>query len=65
MKKYSCQKESKTLIKKVKVKLLSRVLLFATPWSVACEVPPTMEFSRQEYWSGLLLPFVIIMKIHV
>ena len=37
----------------VKVKLLSRVQLFATPWTVAHQAPPTMEFSRQEYWSGL------------
>ena len=35
------------------VKLLSRVWLFATPWTVAHQAPPTMEFSRQEYWSGL------------
>ena len=34
-------------------KLLSRVQLFATPWRVAYEVPPSMEFPRQEYWSGL------------
>ena len=34
---------------KVKVKLLSRVRLFATPWTVAYEAPPSMEFSRQEY----------------
>ena len=39
--------------KKVKVKLLSRVWLFVTPWTVAYEVPPSMEFSRQEYCSGL------------
>ena len=36
--------------KKVKVKSLSRVWLFATPWIVVCEVPPSMEFPRQEYW---------------
>ena len=36
---------------KVKVKLLSRVQLFAIPWT-----PPSMEFSRQESWSGLLFP---------
>ena len=41
---------------KVKVKLLSRVRLFATPWTVAYEAPPSMEFSRQEYWSGLSFP---------
>ena len=33
--------------------LLSRVRLFATPWTVACQVP-SIGFSRQEYWSGLL-----------
>ena len=38
------------------VKLLSRVRLFATPWTVAHEAPPSMEFSRQEYWSGLPFP---------
>ena len=35
---------------------LSRVGLFATPWTVACEAPPPMGFSRQEYWSGLPFP---------
>ena len=38
---------------KVKVKSLSRVRLFATPWTVAHQAPPSMGFSRQEYWSGL------------
>ena len=41
---------------KVKVKSLSRVQLFATPWTVAYQAPPPMGFSRQEYWSGLLFP---------
>ena len=41
---------------KVKVKLLSRVRLFATPWTVAYQDPPSMGFSRQEYWSGLPFP---------
>ena len=41
---------------KVKVKSLSRVWLFATPWTVACQAPPSMGVSRQEYWSGLPLP---------
>ena len=41
---------------KVKVKSLSRVLLFATPWTVAYQASPFMGFSRQEYWSGLPLP---------
>ena len=37
----------------VKVKSLSRVRLFATPWTVAYQSPQSMEFSRQEYWSVL------------
>ena len=41
---------------KVKVKLLGQVQLFATPWTVAYQVPPSMGFSRQEYWSGLSFP---------
>ena len=39
-----------------KVKLLSRVRLFATPWTVAHQAPQSMEFFRQEYWSGLPFP---------
>ena len=38
------------------VKLLSCVRLFVTPWTVAHQDPPSMEFSRQEYWSGLPFP---------
>ena len=41
---------------KVKVKSLSRVRLFVTLWTVAHQAPPSMEFSRQEYWSGLPFP---------
>ena len=41
---------------KVKVKSLSRVRLFATPWTVAYQAPQSMRFSRQEYWSGLPFP---------
>ena len=41
---------------KVKVKSLSRVQLFATPWTVAHQAPLSMGFSRQEYWSGLPFP---------
>ena len=40
----------------LKVKSLSRVQLFATPCTVAYQVPPSMGFSRQEYWSGLPFP---------
>ena len=36
-----------------KVKSLSRVGLLVTPWTAAHQAPPSMEFSRQEYWSGL------------
>ena len=38
------------------VKLLSQVRLFAIPQTVAYQAPPSMEFSRQEYWSGLPFP---------
>ena len=38
------------------VKLLSRVRLFAIPWTVAYQAPPSMEFSREEFWSGLPFP---------
>ena len=38
------------------MKSLSRVRLFATPWTVAHQAPPSMEFSRQEYWSELPFP---------
>ena len=41
---------------KVKVKSLSRGRLFTTPWTVAYQAPPSMGFSRQEYWSGVPLP---------
>ena len=41
---------------KVKVKSLSRIWLLATPWTAAYQAPPSMGFSRQEYWSGVPLP---------
>ena len=41
---------------KVKVKSLSHVRLLATPWTAAHQAPPSMGFSRQEYWSGVPLP---------
>ena len=40
----------------MKVKSLSRVRLLATPWTAAYQAPPSMGFSRQEYWSGLPCP---------
>ena len=36
--------------------MLDRVQLFVTPWTVACQAPLSMEFYRQEYWSGLPIP---------
>jgi len=47
---------------KVKVKLLSRVRLLATPWAVAYQAPPSMGFSRQEYWSGVPFPSLFYNK---
>ena len=44
---------------KVKVKSLSRVWLFATPWTAAYQAPPSMGFSRQEYWNGVPLPWTL------
>ena len=41
---------------KVKAKSISRVRLLVTPWNAAYQAPPSMGFSRQEYWSGVLLP---------
>ena len=44
--------------------LLSRVQLFATPWTVARQAPLSMGCSRQEYWSGLPLPFVAVQLLN-
>ena len=38
------------------VKSFSHIQLFVTPWSVACQTPPSIGFSRQEYWNGLPFP---------
>ena len=45
---------------KVKVKSLSRVRLLTTPWTAAYQAPPSMGFSRQEYWSGVPLPSLLL-----
>ena len=45
---------------KVKVKSLSCVRLLAIPWTAAYQAPPSMGFSRQEYWSGVPLPSLFI-----
>ena len=44
------------LLQCMKVKSLSCVRLFVTPWTAAYQAPPSMGFSRQEYWSGVPLP---------
>ena len=41
----------------VKLEVFSHALFFATPWTVACQAPLSMEFSWQEYWSGFAIPF--------
>ena len=48
---------------KVKVKSLSHVRLFETPWTAAYQAPLSMGFSRQEYWSGVPLPSPVLLHI--
>ena len=48
--------EFQKIARRDKVKSLSRIRLFATPWTAAYQVPPSMGFSRQEYCSGLPFP---------
>ena len=48
--------------RKVKPKSFSRARLLATPWTAAYQAPPSMGFSRQEYWSGLPLPSLQILQ---
>ena len=50
---------------KVKVKLLSHVWLLATPWTAAHQAPPSMGFSRQEYWSRVPLPSPGRLNYHI
>ena len=45
---------------KVKVKSLSGAWLLATPWTAGYQAPPTMGFSRQQYWSGVPLPSPVV-----
>ena len=42
-----------TFLPRSKVKSLSHVQLFVTPWTISSQAPPSMGFSRQEYWSGV------------
>ena len=46
---------------KVKVKSLSRVQLLGTPWTAAHQAPPSMGFSRQEYWSGVPYTYIFLL----
>ena len=48
---------------KVKVKPLSHVRLLATPWTTAYQAPPSMGFSRQEYWNQLPLPSPVVCEM--
>ena len=48
---------------KVKMKSLSHAQLLAIPWTAAYQLPPSMGFSRQEYWSGLPLPSMFLQII--
>ena len=48
---------------KGKVKLLSRVWLLVTPWTAAYQVPPSMGFSRQKYWSGVPSPKAMVFLV--
>ena len=50
---------------KVKVKSLSHIRLLVTPWTAAYQAPPSMGFSRQEYWSGVPLPSPIHVYTHI
>ena len=54
--KYRIWKIELAIIILPKMKSLSHVWLFATPWTEAHQAPPSMEFSKQEYWSGLPFP---------
>ena len=53
---FSLKRRRGSLDKKVKVKSLSCVQLFAIPWTVVYQASLSMGFSRQEYWSGLPFP---------
>ena len=44
------------MVQRMCAQLLSHIQLFVTPWTVPCQAPLSMGFSRQEYWSGLPFP---------
>ena len=61
---WTARRLNQSILKEVsEVKSLSRVRLFATPWTAAYKAPLSMGFSRQEYWSGLPLPSPILKEI--
>ena len=49
-------RQARGLYPRIKVKSLSHIRLFVSPWTVAYQVPPSMGFSPQVYWSGLPFP---------
>ena len=53
---HKLENNNNKVMSKVKVISLSLLRLFATPWTVACQAPPSMGFSRQECWCGLPFP---------
>ena len=53
---HMAEREDSSLFLFLQVKSLSRVRLFATPWTVAHQAPPSMGFPRQEYWNGFPFP---------
>ena len=53
MRNKNCEFAPKHIYLKYECAMLSHVQLFAAPWTVACQVPLLIGFSRQEYWSGL------------
>ena len=48
--------ENKIFFPSTHAQLLSHVQLFETPWTIACQAPLSIDFSRQDYWSGLPFP---------
>ena len=52
----SINNQENMMVKNSKCYSLSRVQLFATPWAASCQASLSMEFSRQEYWSGFPFP---------
>ena len=60
---------SRSVLQLLLLSCFSRVQLFATPWTAAHQAPPSMGFSRQEYWSGVSSPsltsflFIIIINV--